>query len=228
MIIYGKQVSIYALRHHKTAIEKILITKKDVLPKELFREFGSKIKFIENRWLQSLTKGGNHQGIAVEISDFETSSLESIKGGDFLLLLDGLTDVGNIGAITRTAYALGVDGVIASNVRSLNFSAITRSSSGALLDMPFAIEPNILDVLNELKMANFSIYGASMDGEPIENCSFEKKRVLVLGSEGRGISKRAKGKIDKSISISMHREFDSLNVSAAASIIIYRMGHGIK
>jgi len=134
-----------------------------------------------------------------------------------------LTDVGNIGAITRTAYALGVDAVVASNVRSLNFSAIARSSSGALLDMPFVIERNILTVINELKMAGFTSYGASVDGDSVRKLSFNKKRLLILGSEDRGISKRAREKVDKFISIPMKRDFDSLNVSVAASIIIDRM-----
>ncbi len=121
MIIYGKQVSIYALKYHESDVKRIFIRKKEVLPIELFRKFGSKIKFIENRWLQTLTKGGNHQGVAVEIEDFKTSTLKDVKDGDFILLLDGLTDVGNIGAITRTAYALGVDAIVASNVRKFKF-----------------------------------------------------------------------------------------------------------
>ncbi len=67
-----------------------------------------------------------------------------------------------------------------------------------------------------------------MDGEDLENCKFNSKRALVLGSEGDGISKRAKSKIDKTISIEMKRDFDSLNVSVSAGILIYRMRDGLK
>jgi 23S rRNA (guanosine2251-2'-O)-methyltransferase len=123
---------------------------------------------------------------------------------------------------------LGVDGIIASGVKQLNFASIVRSSSGAMLDMPFVIIPNILDTINELKQVEFKIYGASMDGQPINKCKFSGKRVLILGSEGEGISKRAKSKIDEMVSIEMNREFDSLNVSVAAAILIDRMRDEIK
>jgi len=175
-----------------------------------------------------MAKGGNHQGILVEMEPFEQSDLASMKQNRFILVLDGLTDAGNIGAIVRSAYALGVDGIIATGVKQLNFAAIARTSSGALLDMPFVIIPNILDPLNELKQVGFALYGASMDGKPLSEATFEERRVLVLGSEGEGISKRAKAKIDAMVSIEMSRAFDSLNVSAAAAILIYRMKNAIK
>ncbi len=228
MIIYGKQVSIYALEHHFDDIEAVYISKKEVLPSTLLKKFGSKIKITQNRWLQSLTKGGNHQGIALKIKEFTQTPFSQMKEENFLVVLDGLTDVGNIGSIVRSSYCLGVDGVIACGVNQLNFPAIVRSSSGSMLDMPFLVEKNILDILNELKMKGFTLYGASMDGEAIESKTFKQKRVLVLGSEGKGISKRAKSKLDETISITMQRDFDSLNVSAAAAIIIHRMGYGIE
>jgi 23S rRNA (guanosine2251-2'-O)-methyltransferase len=90
------------------------------------------------------------------------------------------------------------------------------------------IIPNILDPLNELKQVGFKLYGASMDGTSVDQAIFDEKRVLVLGSEGEGISKRAKGKIDQMISIEMQRAFDSLNVSAAAAILIHRMKNAVK
>ena len=228
MIIYGKQVALYALKHHPKDIEQIYIIKKEVLPFDLLKKFGDKIKFIENRWLQSLTKGGNHQGVAIKMRDFSQSTLSQMKDEEFLVILDGITDVGNIGSIVRTAYSLGVDGIIACGVNQLNFPAIVRSSSGAMLDMPFLVEKSILDVINELKMVNFTLYGASMEGVPIESKTFKRKRVLILGSEGKGLSKRVKEKLNETISIKMRREFDSLNVSAAAAIIIHRMGYGIE
>jgi len=110
----------------------------------------------------------------------------------------------------------------------LNFASIARTSSGAIFDLPFVVVPNILDVLNELKQVGFIIYGASMEGEDLESCKFNSKRALVLGSEGEGISRRAKSKIDKTLSIEMRRDFDSLNVSVSAGILIYRMRDGLK
>ena len=192
------------------------------------KRFGSKIKLIENKWAQSMAKGGNHQGIIIEIQEYPEYRLKDIKGGDFIVILDTITDMGNIGAIVRSAYALGVDGIVACGVNSLNLSAVARTSAGALLDMPLVIEKNILDILNELKLDNFSLYGADMAGEAIEDIYFPRKKVLVLGSEDKGISPKAKAKLDKTISITMRREFNSLNVSAAGAILIHRMGYAVK
>jgi len=225
MIVYGKQVVLHALKKHPERVEKIYIAKKGILPRELFEAFGSKIKFIENRWAQQLSKGGNHQGLLAEMKEFEPTPLSRIKEGGFVLVLDTLTDAGNIGAIVRSAYALGVDGIVATGVRQLNYSAIMRTSAGALMDMPFRVEFNILDVLHELRQVGHTLYGASMEGEPIEEMRFASRRTLVLGSEDRGISKKARQKLDRTLSIRMKREFDSLNVSAAAAIMIHRMSY---
>jgi len=227
MIIYGKQVCLHALQKHEANIKTVYIAKKGILPQALFEANRDKIKFLEERWAQKMSKGGNHQGILLEMEPLAYSDLNSLKKERFILVLDTLTDTGNIGAIVRSAYALGVDGIVATGVKNLHIPAIVRTSSGALLEMPFMIVPNILDVLNELKQVGFRVYGASADGDGLDKCQFTEKRVLVLGSEGEGLSKRAKSKIDETISIAMKHEFDSLNVSAAAAILIYRMGNVI-
>jgi 23S rRNA (guanosine2251-2'-O)-methyltransferase len=228
MIIYGKQVCLYALERHPQSVETVYVAKKGILPQYLFHQYHDKIKFLEEKWAQSMSKGGNHQGILLEIAPIAQAEPASIKKGDFIVILDGLTDVGNIGAIVRSAYALGADAVVAGGVRQLNLSAIARTSSGALLDMPFMITPNILDLLNELKQIGFTLYGAAMDGKPIQEMTFPSKRVLVMGSEGKGLSKKAVAKMDTLVSIEMKHAFDSLNVSAAAAILIHRMGYAVK
>ena len=228
MIIYGKQASLYALQKHSSKIETIYLNKLSILPKDLLKKYGSKIKTIENRWAQKMAKGGNHQGILVDMQEPTPQSLESLKKSDFVLVLDGLTDVGNIGAIIRTAYALGVDGVVATGVRQLNIPAIVRTSSGAALDMTPIICDNILDMFNEFSQIGFKLYGADLDGAPLQDATFESKRVLVMGSEDRGISKRAKAKLDEVYKIEMKRDFDSLNVNAAAAIFLHRMSYAIK
>jgi len=233
MIIYGKQVCLHALEHHENKIKTVYVaqkgaTSKGALPKDLFNKYHDKIKFLEEKWAQSMSKGGNHQGLLVEMEEFEETTFAKIKKSTFIVVLDGLTDVGNIGAVVRSAYALGADAIIVSGVRQLNMAAITRSSSGALLDMPLMITPNILDNFNELGQLGFSIYGASMEGENVQSMTFAPKRVLVLGSEGRGLSGKVSGKIDQMVSIEMKHAFDSLNVSAAAAILIHRMDYAVK
>ena len=228
MIIYGKQVCLYALEYHSKKIKTVYVAKKNILPQELFHKFHDDIKFLEEKWAQSMAKGGNHQGILVEMEAFTEADFSTIKKSSFIVVLDGLTDVGNIGAIVRSAYALGADAIIATGVKQLNFAAIARTSSGALFDMPFMVTKNVLDQVHELKQIGFSFYGASMDGQNIQTCEFSTKRVLVMGSEGKGISKKVSSKIDTMVSIEMKHAFNSLNVSAAAAILIHRMGHAIK
>lgn len=228
MIIYGKQVCLYALEQKEHTIKTVYVAKKNILPQAIFHRHHDKIKFLEEKWAQSMAKGGNHQGILLEMDDFEQATFSSIKQSSFIVILDGLTDVGNIGAIVRSAYALGADAIIATGVKHLNFAAIARSSSGALLDMPFMISSNILDHIHELSQIGYHFYGASMDGESIKEASFADKRVLVLGSEGKGISKKVANKIGTMVSIEMQHAFDSLNVSAAAAILIHRMGYAVK
>ncbi len=228
MIIYGKQVCLHALEHHSEKIKTVYVAKKNILPQALFHQYHDSIKFLEEKWAQSMAKGGNHQGLLVEMTHFEEANFSQIKQNDFIVVLDGLTDVGNIGAIVRSAYALGADAIIVAGVKQLNFASVARTSSGALLDMPLMISYNILDHFNELRQLGFKVYGAAMEGENIEQVSFHAKRVLVLGNEGTGLSKKVMGKIDYKVSIEMKHAFDSLNVSAAAAILIHRMGHAIK
>jgi len=228
MIIYGKQVCLHALERHEERVQTVYIAKKGILPQALYDRYRDRIKFLENRWAQAMSKGGNHQGLLVEMAPFEEATLAQIKAGDFVLLLDGLTDAGNIGAIVRSAYTLGVDGIIATGVRQLNFAAVARTSAGALLEMPFRVQPNILDAMNELTQLGFLHYGASMEGDAIGSSSFARKRTLVLGNEEKGISKKARQKLDRTVSIPMRHAFDSLNVSAAAAILIHRMSYAVK
>jgi len=228
MIIYGKQVCLYALKHKEAYIKTVYVAKKNILPQELFHKYHNKIKFLEEKWAQSMAKGGNHQGILLEMNVYKQADFSAIKKSSFIIILDGLTDVGNIGAIVRSAYALGADAIISAGVRHLNFAAIARSSSGALLDMPFMITPNILDNMNELAQVGFTFYGADMQGANIEDIEVSSKRVLVMGSEDKGISKKVSGKINQKISIEMRHAFDSLNVSAAAAILIHRMSYAVK
>ncbi|WP_457594534.1 23S rRNA (guanosine(2251)-2'-O)-methyltransferase RlmB [Hydrogenimonas sp.] len=226
MIIYGKQICVTVMERHPELIERFILA-KEIDKKEFsrIRKTGKPVERVDPKKAQALARGGNHQGWLCEVKPYRYADLSELKDSRFLVVLAGLTDVGNIGAIIRSAYALGADGVIASGVKQLPGEALIRTSSGAMFDMPVAVVPNLLDLLNELKQKGFTLYGADMEGEPIEEAQIDPKRVLVLGSEGEGIAKRAMQKLDRRVTVRMARPFDSLNVSAAAAILIYRMGH---
>ncbi len=224
MVIYGKQNFLYTLKKHPSLIEEVFLAKE--VDKKLFHtitKLNKKIIKVDPKKAQALAHGGNHQGFLLRIKDVDFAEFEAVRDGDFLLVLVGITDVGNIGAIVRGAYALGVDGIIISGVNSINLEAVIRTSSGAALDMPIVLHKDTKSLLNELSQIGFKSYVADMSGEDIAKVEFAPKRVLLLGSEGEGVPKGIVKRCDTIVKIPMERDFDSLNVSAAAAIFCDRM-----
>ncbi|QOP46436.1 23S rRNA (guanosine(2251)-2'-O)-methyltransferase RlmB [Sulfurimonas paralvinellae] len=224
MLIYAKQPIYYLINHYPQKI-KTLYLARELDKKEYSRlmKMGFEIKRIPNEAAVKMSKNANHQGFLAEVKDYLPQNYKDFFDKDFVLVLAGLTDVGNIGAIVRSAYALGVDAIIACGIKKLNIEPLLRTSTGALFDMPFAVEHNIHNVLNDLKMSGFISYGADMGGEDIRKAEIVKKRVLVLGNEGEGLTSRVSAKLDKIVSIKMTHDFDSLNVSVAGAILMDRM-----
>ena len=224
MLVYGKQSVYYLIEHHAKKIQKLYLA-KDIDKKEYSKlmKMGFEIKRIPSDAAGKMCKNASHQGFLAEVSDFKMYDYQSFLGKEFVLVLSGLTDVGNIGAIVRTAYALGVDAIIACGVKSLAFDGVLRTSTGTLYDMPFALEVNIHNVLNDLKMSGFRTYGADMNGTDIREVKLNAKRALFLGSEGTGLTSRLVSKLDEVVSIEMSHNFNSLNVSVAGGILMDRM-----
>jgi len=224
MLIYAKQPIYYLINHYPRKI-KTLYLARELDKKEYSRlmKMGFEIKRIPNEAAVKMSKNANHQGFLAEVEDYELHDFKSFLDKEFVLVLAGLTDVGNIGAIIRSAYALGVDAVVACGVKKLNIEPLLRTSTGALFDMPLAVEHNIHNVLNDLKMSGFRSYGADMGGLDIRKAEIVQKRVLVLGNEGEGLTSRVSSKLDQIVSIKMAHDFDSLNVSVAGAILMDRM-----
>lgn len=224
MLIYARQPIYYIIDNHPQKI-KTLYLAKEVDKKEYSRlmKFGFEVKRIPQEAAQKMSKNANHQGFLAEVDDYELHDFKTFLNKDFILVLSGLTDVGNIGAIVRSAYALGVEGIVVCGLKTLPIEPVIRTSTGALYDMPFAIVHNIHDVLNDLKTSGFCTYGADMGGTDIRDVELTAKRALVLGSEGEGLTSRIVSKLDKSVSIKMSHKFDSLNVSVAGAILMDRM-----
>ncbi len=224
MLIYAKQPIYYLIKYHPQKI-KTLYLAKELEKKEYSRlmKMGFEVKRIPSDAAGKMCKNATHQGFLAEVEDYTLHDFKTFLDKGFVLVLSGLTDVGNIGAIVRSAYALGVDGVVACGVKKLPLEAILRTSTGALFDMPFSIELNVHNVMNDLKTSGFKTYGADMGGTDIRDVQVSGKRALFLGSEGDGLSSRVISKLDKVVSISMSHQFDSLNVSVAGAILMDRM-----
>ena len=250
IIIYGRQIILFALTRHPDKIKQIYLTKE--IDKATFAKLKSKpIVRIDNKKAQALSRGGNHQGFIASILPITPLSLKEIKGFDKILVLCGLQDMGNIGGIFRTAYCLGIEAIILADIFSdfvdsksslknksdsnistsknaQKLATIIRASAGAAFDMPFCIVPSALSIVNELKDAGFALFGASQNGENIthiqkslqQNKQNPNKWALFLGSEDNGLCTKITKKFDRILSIKMHRDFDSLNVSVAAGILM--------
>lgn len=224
MLIYGKQPVYYAIERHPQKIRTLFIA-KELHKKEYSRlmRLGCEVKRIPPNAAQALSKNGNHQGFLAELDEIAPADLKQVCSQPFVVVLSGITDVGNIGAIVRSAYALGVGAVIVCGLKQLALEPVVRSSTGALLDLPFVVHQNLYDVINDLKLAGYDLYGAVMDGGDVRNVALSPKRALILGNEAEGIPARAQDRLDHRVSIAMAHDFDSLNVSAAGAILMDRM-----
>ena len=223
MIIYGKQLFLHILNKRPQILEEIYLSKE--CDKKLFSKIcgtGKKIIRVDNQKAQSLARGGNHQGFLANVSEFEFLDIAELKRLNFIAILYGISDVGNIGAIARSAYALGCEGLVIV-AKSINMQGVLRSSSGAAYEIPIAIFEDGLSLLNELKQFGFKIYATASNGKNVKEMKFAGKRALVMGSEGEGIPQKALAKCDECIGIKLKEGWDSLNVSAAFAIICDRM-----
>lgn len=224
MIIYGKQPVYYLIEKHPQSI-KTLFVSKELDKKEYSRlmRMDFELKRIPDNAAQSMSKTGNHQGFLAEVEDLSLYDLKDLSKPEFILVLAGITDMGNMGALMRSAYALGVDAVVVTGIKHFNAENVVRSSAGAAYDMPIVHEHNLYDVMNELKLDGFTLYGAEMNGEDVRKIEVKGKRALIMGSESEGIPTRALKKLDVKVSIEMKNNFDSLNVSVAGAILMDRM-----
>ncbi|MFP4486969.1 MAG: TrmH family RNA methyltransferase [Campylobacterales bacterium] len=224
MLVYGKQVVEYICQKHPEIVETIYLSKE--IDKKLFGTFAkvAKIERVDNKKAQAMSRGGNHQGCLALITPLEFGSLDLVENSSRVVILVGVSDVGNIGAIIRTSYAYGVDVLVVAGLKSMNLEAVIRTSSGAALDMPIVLAPESGDLLNRLKHREFDLICAKAGAQSLSK--LPTKWALLLGSEDKGIPKRFEKFCTKSLGIEMKNSFDSLNVSVAAGILIDRIVYG--
>lgn len=181
---------------------------------------------LDSKKANALAKGGNHQGFLASGQDPEFVTMDSVRDASRLIVLDRVTDVGNIGAIMRTAYCFGYDAIVLGGMKTLSWGGVVRSSSGAALDLPVALSSSLLDLANELKQAGFWLIGADAKSSGGAAMIRSERHALFMGNEGEGLLGRLMTKMDHIESIAMMRAFDSLNVSVSAGIIMDRVVHG--
>lgn len=183
--------------------------------------------------LDEMSGGAKHQGVIAIAAEMNYSSVEEIlayaeERGEkpFIVLCDGIEDPHNLGAIIRTAECSGVHGVIIPKRRAVGLtSTVAKSSAGALSHMRIAKVTNLAVTLDELKERGLWAYAADMDGTDYRSTDMRGGSVIVLGSEGFGISRLVKEKCDFVVSIKMYGQVNSMNVSCAAAVILTEVAH---
>ena len=171
-----------------------------------------------------LDLGGPRRGASrlIETTVEEFCDKLGESDGALVLILDGITDPHNLGAILRSADQFGVDLVLIPERRSVQANeTVVKVSSGAAQYVPLSVVTNLTREIKILKDNGFWIYGADMAGEDSYTVSFPSRTAIVMGSEGSGISQLVRKNCDHIISIPMQGHIDSLNVSVAAGILLY-------
>lgn len=225
MLVYGKN-----------SCEEILKKNKNVKRVYLDRDFTDRnlISLIEKLKIKPFfcTKVqldelafGNHQGIIVDIGDYEYSDIDDIiKENGLIVMLDHLEDTHNFGAIIRTCEAAGVDGIIIPKDRSVSVnSTVMKTSSGAAINMKICMVTNLNQTIKYLKDKGYWIIASDMNGVNYTDIDYKDNVCIIVGNEGKGVSELVKKSSDFIASIPMAGKINSLNASVALGIFVYEV-----
>lgn len=231
--IEGRNVCLEAFRSGKT-VDRIHVQKEASGPviREILKEAknaGLRVRFEEKEQMDRMSETGNHQGVIARIAGFRYVSTEEIlqraaeKGeAPFLLMLDGIEDPHNFGAILRSANQAGVHGVIVREDRSSPMSAAAaRASAGAFHYTPVARVKNLTRTIEALKKEGIWFAAADMGGTVMYDVPLTGPLCIVIGNEGAGVSRLVLEACDYIVRIPMFGEIDSLNASVAAGVLAY-------
>lgn len=231
----GRNAVLEALNHERT-IDRILVKKGDiegtikvVIAKA--REKGIVVQEVAKQKLDELSESGNHQGVIAFCPAHEYATVEEIlqKARDlgeppFIIILDGITDPHNLGAIIRTADAAGAHGVIIPKRRACGMTAtVVKASAGAIEYVKVARVTNIVNTIEQLKKENVWVACADMGGQIMYDAPLHGAMAVVIGGEGEGVGRLVKEKCDFAVQIPMGGDIASLNASVAAAVVMYEI-----
>jgi len=233
--IEGRNAVMEAFRSGKT-IDKLFVLKgcQDGPINSIIREARKQntiISYVTGERLNQMSETGKHQGVVACAAAYEYAEVEDIlrlaeeKGEPpFILLLDGIEDPHNLGAIIRTANLAGAHGVIIPKRRAAGLTAtVAKASAGALNYTPVAKVTNLGAVIEELKEKGLWFVCADMDGAAMYDLNLKGPIGMVIGNEGEGVSRLIREKCDYMAAIPMKGDIDSLNASVAAGVLAYEI-----
>lgn len=235
MIAYGKNTVIDLLTYTPGQVARLYIydgmKKQDQnLFVDLAQEGEVSYEFVGRRTLDNFTDE-NHQGVVVELPPYRYSSLEaamaSAQAADelpFFVMLDGITDPRNLGAILRSAETAGVHGIIIPKNRASGITpTVLKTATGATEHLHIIQVTNLNQTMEQMKKQGIWFVAAQMDGQTYWGERFDMPLCLVIGSEGDGISKLVEKNCDLFVSIPMKGKITSLNASVAAALLMYEV-----
>lgn len=234
-VIEGRNAVIEAFRAGKT-VDKLFVMEhlKEASMNTILREAKKQdtvIHYVKKERLEQMSETGKHQGVIAYIAAYEYATVDEIlkKAEDkgeppFVVLLDDIEDPHNLGAIIRTANLAGAHGVIIPKHRAAGLTATAvKASAGAINHTPVAKVTNISKTIEELKDKGLWFVCADMDGTTMYDLDLKGAIGLVVGNEGKGVSRLVKDKCDFVASIPMYGDIDSLNASVAAGVLAYEI-----
>lgn len=227
--IFGKNTVREVLNNNKRA-KKLYITKNNVELMSLAKKNNIPYIFMENNDLNKIVSG-NHQGAVLEIEKYSYTSLDDIINNacekyPLIVMLDGIEDPHNLGAILRTCDAGGVDGIIIAKNRCVGLNqTVAKVSTGAIEYVKVAEVTNLTNTIKYLKQKGYWIVGAESCEQSVlyTDVKYDMPVCLVIGSEGKGISRLVTENCDYLIKIPMVGHVNSLNASVSCSILIYEI-----
>lgn len=236
MIIEGRNAVTEALESENISVNKVLISNSASAEEKsriikLCRQKGIVLQFADSDVLKKLTKSGRNQGMIAYTTEFQYAEVDEIlkkaekeNAENFIVILDGIEDPHNLGAIIRSCECAGVHGIIIGKNRACPVNdTVFKTSAGALSNMLIARVTNINQEIEKLKKKGIWVYGAEAGGQSIYKTNLKGNIAVVIGSEGNGISALTKKLCDGIISLPLAGKINSLNASVACGAVLFEI-----
>lgn len=233
-MLIGRRPVLEALKAKKP-INRILLSKdsgglSEII--ELAKRAGVIFEFVDKKALDRISQSPKNQGVVAMAAAHEYVEVEDILAAarardelPFIILLDQIEDPHNLGAIIRSAEASGAHGVVTLKRRAVGLTeTVAKTSAGALMHLPVARVNNLNDVIRKLKEQRIWVFGLDEEGEQaFDRADFKLPLALVIGGEGKGLSRLVRENCDFLVKIPMHGQVNSLNASVAAAIVMFEV-----
>jgi 23S rRNA (guanosine2251-2'-O)-methyltransferase len=229
MIIFGMNPVLEAIRSHPDRVHYIAVAKGAHTNRvfDAAKKAGVPVRILPPDQIDRLAGRGVHNGVIADVSEAAYADFDEVIAREttkFVLILDGITDPQNFGAILRVADGFGVDLVVIPQHDSVGLTpAAVKASAGASEWIPVAQVTNLARTIEELKKREFWIYGASANGDRPSAIDFRGKVTMVLGSEGKGVRRNVLEHCDRVVTIPMLGRVESFNVATAAAVLCYEV-----